>query len=95
MSINKFFDLNFSLLLLAPPSTSNSMIEQYFNPETISSIIAIIVAIGLGCKWLIVKSKFSEFRKIVVAVDDAVKDNNVSKQEFKGIWDAAKKAFTA
>ena len=40
------------------------------------------------------QDKLSEFRKLVVAVDDAVKDNNISEEEFKGIWNAAKKVFT-
>ena len=41
------------------------------------------------------QGKFSKFRNLVVAVDDAVKDDRITKAEFKVIWDAAKKVFTA
>lgn len=32
------------------------------------------------------KLKISQFRKLVDSVDDAIKDNNVSEEEFNGVW---------
>ncbi len=65
------------------------MIEQYLNPETICSIIAI----DAGGMWLRLKGKLTEFRNLIVSVDDEVKDDRITEEEFKGIWDTAKKVF--
>lgn len=71
------------------------MIEQYLNPETISSIVALIIAVGFGGLWARGKGKLTELRNLIVSVDDAVKDDRVTEEEFQKIWDAAKKVFTA
>lgn len=70
------------------------MIEQYLNPETISGIIGLVIAVGFGTLWMRGKTKLTEFRNLVVSVDDAVKDNRITEQEFQKIWDSAKKVFS-
>jgi len=70
------------------------MFEQFVNPESISSIIALVLAIGFGSLWIKGKTKLTDFRNLVVAVDDAVVDNSVSEEEFNKIWEAAKKVFS-
>lgn len=48
---------------------------------------AMMVLAGLlGFKWQIVKSKLSEIRQLVDAVDDALYDDSVSEDEFRDIF---------
>lgn len=66
------------------------MVEEFLTPELITSIIAIILAVGFGGFWLRIKTKLSAFRILVDSIDDAVADNDVTEAEFKKIWDSAK-----
>lgn len=47
-------------------------------------------AIGLIGGWAVVKKRISAIRKLVDSVDDAVKDDAVSDNEFREIWSNAK-----
>jgi len=71
------------------------MIEQYLDPQTISSIVALIIAVSFDGLWARGKGKLTEFRNLILSVDDAVKDDRVTEDEFVKIWDAAKKVFTS
>jgi hypothetical protein len=51
----------------------------------VGGIIALIIGY-YGSYYLIFKSKFSEFRECVDAVDVALKDDNVSEIEFRDVW---------
>ena len=70
------------------------MIEQYINPETISSIIALFLAVGGASLWAKGKSMLSELRDLIVKADDALKDNKVTKEEFDGIVASIRKLTT-
>lgn len=48
--------------------------------------IFMVVAGLLGFRWQIVKSKLSEIRQLVDAVDDALYDDSVSEDEFRDIF---------
>ena len=51
----------------------------------VTGVIALIVGY-YGSYYLIFKQKLSEFRGCVNAVDEALKDDTVSEEEFRDVW---------
>ncbi len=53
------------------------------------AIIALIIFLAgsYGSYYLVFKKKLSEFRACIESVDDALKDDKVSEEEFRITWD--------
>ena len=62
--------------------------EEPFRTLTfIGASLILLLAGYYGSYLLIFKKKLSEFRACLDAVDDALKDNNVTEEEFRLAWD--------
>lgn len=48
--------------------------------------IFMIAAALLGFRWQLAKTKLSEIRKLIDAVDNALYDDNISEEEFREIF---------
>jgi hypothetical protein len=62
---------------------------QHFDLSMIFGLIyplLILFAYYLG-RYIVLESLLNKFRICIDSVDDALKDNNVSEEEFKKIWD--------
>ncbi|MEM2759869.1 MAG: hypothetical protein QXU32_06595 [Nitrososphaerales archaeon] len=60
--------------------------------EIISAVIAIISSISFAViYWQRFKGKLSAIREVFDVVDDALRDDRVSEEEWNGIWMAVKK----
>ena len=55
--------------------------------------VLLLLAGYYGSYYLIFKKKLSEFRACIDTVDDALKDNNVSEEEFGLAWDRCYTVF--
>lgn len=60
------------------------------------AIIALLIFLAgsYGSYYLIFKKKLSEFRACIEAVDEALKDDTVSEEEFSKVWDRCYTFFT-
>jgi hypothetical protein len=59
------------------------------NLDTISLIAGAVITIAavlLGVRWQLAKNKLSEIRKLIDAVDDALRDDSISEEEFREIF---------
>jgi len=62
--------------------------EEPYNTLALTIIAAILLLAGYyGSYLFIFKKKLSEFRACIDTVDDAVKDDKVSEEEFRLAWD--------
>ena len=52
----------------------------------ILGLVVSVITAFLGFRWGIAKTKLSQFRKLVVSVDDALQDNKVTEEEFRRIF---------
>lgn len=62
-------------------------------------LTAVAIAIGIasgyyGSKWYYFKGKLSRIRDCIDAVDEAVKDDAVTEEEFHKAWNACYKIFS-
>ena len=61
------------------------------NPEVITAIIAVVGGITASAvAWAKFKTKFSEIRKFIDTLDDALYDNKVTEKEYQEIWESFK-----
>lgn len=51
----------------------------------VGGIISLIIGY-YGSYYLIFKTKFNKFRECIDAVDEALKDDNVSEADFRTVW---------
>ena len=63
------------------------MEEPFRTLAFIGVSLLLLLAGYYGSYLLIFKKKLSEFRACLDTVDDALKDNNVSEEEFRLAWD--------
>lgn len=63
------------------------MEEPYRTIAFIGVSVLLLLAGYYGSYYLHFKKKLSEFRACLDAVDDALKDNKVSEEEFRTVWD--------
>lgn len=62
--------------------------DEPFKTLALMGIAAILLLAGYyGSYLLIFKKKLSEFRACLDAVDDALKDDKVTEEEFRLVWD--------
>lgn len=62
--------------------------EEPYRTLALMGIAAILLLAGYyGSYLLIFKKKLSEFSACLDAVDDALKDDKVSNEEFSTVWD--------
>ena len=54
--------------------------------------ILVIIGYYFG-RYVVLKSLLNTFRTCIDRIDDALKDNNVSEEEFKKIWDTCYEGF--
>lgn len=68
-----------------------------FDPSTIYGlIIPIFILIGYYYgRFVVLKTLLDTFRVCIDSIDDAVKDNNVSEDQFRKIWDECYVKLTA
>lgn len=60
---------------------------EIFTPEILSLIIALIIGIPtLGIYYIKAKNKFSEFRELVVTLDEAWRDDRITEEEWDAIY---------
>ena len=60
-----------------------------FDSGALQMIVTAIVtaaAVLLGMRWQLAKNKLNQVRKLLDDVDDAVKDDNITEDEFRKIW---------
>ena len=60
-----------------------------FDYGTLQMIVTAIVtaaAVLLGMRWQLAKNKLNQVRKLLDDVDDAVKDDKITEDEFRKIW---------
>lgn len=65
--------------------------------EIILGVVGIVISLATGyygSKWYFFKGKLSTVRTCIDKVDDALKDDKVSEQEYRDIWDNCYKRFT-
>lgn len=68
-----------------------------FDPSGIYSIIyplLLIFGYYLG-RYVVVKNLLEKFRICIDNIDDAIKDNNISEEDFRKIWDTCYEKFIA
>ncbi len=56
---------------------------------TVQMIVTAMVtaaALLLGVRWQLAKNKLNMVRKLLDDVDDAVRDDNITEDEFRKIW---------
>ncbi len=56
---------------------------------TMQMIVTAVVtasALLLGVRWQLAKNKLNMVRKLLDDVDDAVRDDNITEDEFRKIW---------
>ena len=63
------------------------MDEPFRTLALIGAALILLIAGYYGSYYLIFKKKLSEFRACIDAVDEALKDNNVTEEEFRIVWD--------
>ena len=63
------------------------MDEPFGTLALIAAALILLVAGYYGSYYLFFKKKLSEFRACLDTVDDALKDNNVTEEEFRLAWD--------
>jgi len=63
------------------------MDEPFGTLALIAAALILLLAGYYGSYYLYFKNKLSEFRACLDAVDDALKDNNVTEEEFSLAWD--------
>lgn len=57
----------------------------------ISAVIAVVASVASTViYWQRFKSKLSLVRRLIDSIDDAVKDDKVTDEEFERIWDTAR-----
>jgi len=62
--------------------------EEPYRTIALMVIAAILLLAGYyGSYYLIFKKKLSEFRACLESVDEALKDDKVSNEEFSTVWD--------
>jgi hypothetical protein len=62
--------------------------EEPFRTLAVIAVPLILLIAGYyGSYYLCFKKKLSEFRACLDTVDDALKDNNVTEEEFSLAWD--------
>ena len=60
-----------------------------FDYGTLQMIVTAIVtaaAVLLGMRWQLAKNKLNQVRKLLDDVDDTVKDDRITEDEFRNIW---------
>lgn len=62
------------------------MMFENITPEVFWGIAFPIIIGVLGFRWYQLKHRIAAFRKLVVAVDDALIDDKVDEAEFRKIW---------
>ena len=63
------------------------MDEPFRTLVLIVAALILLIAGYYGSYYLYFKKKLSELRACLDAVDDALKDNNVTEEEFRNVWD--------
>ena len=63
------------------------MDEPFGTLALIAAALILLIAGYYGSYYLYFKKKLLEFRACIDAVDDALKDNNVTEEEFRLVWD--------
>ncbi len=63
------------------------MDEPFGTLVLIVAALILLIAGYYGSYYLYFKKKLWEFRACLDAVDDALKDNNVTEEEFRLAWD--------
>ena len=59
--------------------------------EVITAIIAVVGGITASAvAWAKFKTKFSEIRKFIDTLDDALYDNKVTENEYRELWESFK-----
>ncbi len=54
--------------------------------QMIVTAIVTAAALLLGVRWQLAKNKLNRVRKLLDDVDDAVRDDNITEDEFRKIW---------
>ncbi len=54
--------------------------------QMIVTAIVTAAALLLGARWQLAKNKLNKVRKLLDDVDDAVRDDNITEDEFRKIW---------
>jgi len=59
-------------------------------------ITAIITALAIFVPtWHHFKKRISKLRELIIEVDEALKDDNVTEEEFRRIWERVKAVFSS
>ncbi len=54
--------------------------------QMIVTAVVIAAALLLGVRWQLAKNKLNRVRKLLDDMDDAVRDDNITEDEFRKIW---------
>ncbi len=64
-------------------------IDIDFEFRTLQMIVTATVTVAavlLGMRWQLAKNKLNKIRKLLDDVDDAVRDDKITEDEFRKIW---------